>query len=183
MKYIKLYESFEDIHKICRKYDIRNYTINDDGSIDVDEYVNLGREGLSKLPLKFRNVSGDFYCDNNKIISFEGCPERVGGHFYCFENQLTSLEGCPNYIGYDFSCNENNIISFEGFPKHIGGVFNCYGNPIYEIWNLFYDKSNIEFFNDCDIIQDDVVILYRLNYFLDEIGKPTVKSVNKYKCV
>ncbi len=36
MKYLKLFESFEDIDKICKKYSIKNYTINTDGSIDVD---------------------------------------------------------------------------------------------------------------------------------------------------
>ena len=29
------------IEEICEKYNIRNYTINEDGSIDVDGYVNL----------------------------------------------------------------------------------------------------------------------------------------------
>mgnify|MGYP000489434140 CR=1 FL=1 len=35
MRYLRLFESFEDIDEICRKYIIRNYTINLDGSIDV----------------------------------------------------------------------------------------------------------------------------------------------------
>ena len=30
-----------DIDSICRKYNIRNYIINSDGSIDVDGDVNL----------------------------------------------------------------------------------------------------------------------------------------------
>ena len=140
----------EDIHKICKKYNIINYTINDDGSIDVDGDVNLRDRDLVKLPLKFRNVGGDFFCSYNN---------------------LTSFEGCPKYIGGDFFCHYNDIISFEGFPKHIGGNFYCDRNPIYEIWELFFDKSKIEFFNDCDIIQDRIVILDRLNYFLEEIRK------------
>ncbi len=37
MRYLKLFESFEDIDEICRKYRIENYTINSDGSIDVNE--------------------------------------------------------------------------------------------------------------------------------------------------
>ena len=39
MKYIKVFENFKtekDIHNICNKYGIINYTINKDGSIDVD---------------------------------------------------------------------------------------------------------------------------------------------------
>ena len=98
-------------------------------------------------------------------------------------NKLTSLEGCPERIGGGFLCSNNKLTSFEGFPKHIGDRFICSGNPIYEIWQLFKDKSKIEFFNDCDIIQDDVVILDRLNFFLEEIGKPTVNSVKGYKYI
>ena len=65
MKYLKLFENFEDIHKICEKYDIKNYTINGDGSIDVDGDVDLWNKGLDELPLKFNNISGDFICSLN----------------------------------------------------------------------------------------------------------------------
>ena len=35
MKYLKLFENYEDIHSICEEYGIENYTINDDESIDL----------------------------------------------------------------------------------------------------------------------------------------------------
>ena len=166
MKYLKLFESFDDIHDICKKYGITNYTINEDGSIDVNNSsslpVNFESKGLSELPLNFRNVDGSFTCSFNNLTSLKGCPERVGNNFIC---------------------TYNNIKSFEGFPKHIGGYFYVYGNPIEEILDLFEDKSKIEFFNDCDIIQDGVVILDRLNYFLEEIGQPTVNSVKGYEII
>jgi hypothetical protein len=64
MKYLKgykIFENHEDIHVICRKYRITNYIINDDGSIDVDGSVYLSyNRDLTKLPLNFRDVSGDF---------------------------------------------------------------------------------------------------------------------------
>ena len=53
MKYLKLFEAFEDINEICKKYNIKNYTINQDVSIDVNGYVDLYNIGLTKLPLKF----------------------------------------------------------------------------------------------------------------------------------
>ena len=40
MRYLKKYESHEDIDRICQKYDIKDYTINGDGTIDVNGYVN-----------------------------------------------------------------------------------------------------------------------------------------------
>ena len=92
MKYLKLYESFENIDDICKKYRITNYSINADGSIDVDGDVNISIE-LTKLPLKFRNVTGDFYYYSNQLTSLKGAPESVGGYFNCSANQLTSLDG------------------------------------------------------------------------------------------
>ena len=82
MKHIKLFESFndfpntkEEIDSICKKYHIIKYTINDDFSIDVEGSVDLRSKGLSKLPLKFNKISGDFYCDDNKLTTLEGAPK------------------------------------------------------------------------------------------------------------
>jgi hypothetical protein len=248
MKYLKLFENFneEDIHSICKRYGIRNYTINSDGSIDVYDDVNLFNKKLVKLPLKFNVVSGyfdcsynkltslegcpekissNFYCSNNKLTSLEGCPEKINGDFYCYGNYLTLLEGCPKKIGGNFSCFNNKLTSLKGCPKKIGGNFYCYNNlltsfehcpkgiygdfycfnnkitsfdylpfsidgnfvcrynPIYNIWKLFEDYSKIDFFNDCDPIREpDIIILDRLNFFLEKIGKQPVGEVEGYKC-
>jgi hypothetical protein len=74
-------ESKEDIDSICRKYNIRNYVVNEDGTVDVDGNVHLDNRGLTELPLKFRKVSGDFYCHINQLTSLEGSPREVGGDF------------------------------------------------------------------------------------------------------
>ena len=111
------------IKKICKKYGIENYTINDDVSIDVDGNVYLGLKGLNKLHLKFRNVSGGFYCFNNKLTLLEGCPESVGGDFYCHNNKLTSLVGCPESVGGNFDCSDNKITTFEHLPLLIGDFY------------------------------------------------------------
>ena len=39
MRYLKLFESFEDINEICKKYGIKDYIVNPDESIDVSEVV------------------------------------------------------------------------------------------------------------------------------------------------
>ena len=74
--------SEQEIHDICEKYDITNYTINPDGSIDVDGNVNLSYMGLTKIPIKFNKVSGYFDCSYNFITSLEGCPREVVGNFF-----------------------------------------------------------------------------------------------------
>jgi hypothetical protein len=109
------------VKRICRTYGIRNYTINSDGSIDIDGNVDLTYKISEKLLLKFGNVSGSFYCDNN---------------------------------------------------------------PIWYVWDLFRDHTKFEFFNDCDPIRENrVIILERLNFFLDYIGYSTVTGVKGYKCI
>jgi hypothetical protein len=200
------------IHKICKKYKIKNYTINDDLSIDVDSYVNLDNKKLYELPLKFRKVRQLFTCDNNNLTSLFGCPQWVGGEFSCVENNITSLEFCPRYVGRDFFCYDNKISSLEHFPDYIGDINNGYmnlcnnkiwsfkdipdnfkrdihldDNPIFNIWKLFLSSKDIEFFNECDIIREPetpdglpIVVLERLNYFLDVIGRPTVEKVEGY---
>ena len=181
MKYLKLYESFNEIESICKKYGIENYTINADGSIDVDGDVDLDNKGLTKLPLKFGKVSGTFYYRVNKLVSLEGAPKYVGGNFNCYGNQLTSLEGSPKHIAGDFDCSTNQLTSLEHFPKVVVGDIYLYNNPVNDIWLLFYNKDYIELFNDYDIIHDDEIIIDRLNDFLQEIGKPPVESVKGYK--
>jgi hypothetical protein len=130
MKHLKLFESFEDIDSICKKYCIENYTINSDGTVDVNGDVNLHNKGLTKLPLKFGRVTGYFYCDNNQLTTLEGSPQSVGGTFYCNDNQLTSLEGSPKAVGGEFSCDYNQLTSLEGAPQSVGGSFYCYQNKL-----------------------------------------------------
>ena len=74
----------KEIHDICKKYYIRNYKINPDGSIDVNGNVDLSYMGLTKIPLKFNKVNGWFDCSYNKLTSLEGCPKEVEWSFYCY---------------------------------------------------------------------------------------------------
>jgi hypothetical protein len=85
-------------------------------------------------------------------------------------------------VGGSFNCGFNKIETFEGLDFiNISGQFYCQGNPIYYIWILFRDHTKFEFFNDCDIIRENrVIILDRLNFFLDYIGEETVTGVKGY---
>ena len=136
MKYLKMFENFneEDIHAICKKYGIKNYTINDDGSIDVYNSVHIDSKKLKKLPLKFNKIDGDFYCNCNRLTSLKGCPKEVNGDFNCFINKLTSLKYCPKEVYGNFTCYSNKITSFDHLPFSIDGEFICGYNPIYNIW-------------------------------------------------
>jgi len=184
MKYLKLFESFDNIYDICEKYYIKNYTINPDGSIDVS-VVDLRYENLIKIPLKFNKVIF-FNCSFNNLTSLEGSPVETNKNFICSNNKLTSLEGCPKIIRGDFWCQNNNINSFEYFPSYVGGVFRCIDNPIYKVWDLFKDTTKIELLNDFDMFRDEdtdepTIVMDRLNDFLLTIGKPEVEKVKGYK--
>ena len=129
MKHLKLFEGFEDIDAICQKYGITNYTINSDGSIDVNS-VFLYDRGLHELPLKFNKVSGYFNCANNQLESLEGAPKWVGGNFNCANNLLTSLVGSPKWVGGSFDCDNNKLVTLEGAPKRVGTNFYCSNNQL-----------------------------------------------------
>ena len=104
MKHIKPYKIFESaspnfpttregVIQVCEKYEIKNYAINDDLSIDVDGGVNLNNRGLKYLPLIFNNVSGYLSCYYNNLVSLEGCPQKLGSYFDCSGNELKTLKG------------------------------------------------------------------------------------------
>jgi hypothetical protein len=133
MKYLRKYGLFEsntDIDSICKKYGIKNYTINGDGTVDVDGNVDLAYGKFSKLPLKFGRVTGRFSCHNIKLTTLDGCPKEVGGSFLCNDNQLTTLEGCPKEVGGSFYCSNNQLTSLEGCPREVGGYFDCGNNQL-----------------------------------------------------
>jgi len=124
-----LNESLEDIDSICRKWGIENYTVKD-GLVNVDGYVHLDCKNLTKLPLKFGEVTGYFECSRNQLTSLEGAPTRVGGDFNCYGNQLTSLEGAPTRVGGDFNCSNNRLTSLEGAPEVVENNFYCFNNKL-----------------------------------------------------
>ena len=197
MKYLKLFENHQtesEVAKICEQYRIVNWTLNSDGLVDVDGHVNLngkvlytiGRYSLEKLPLKFGTVTGYFLCNNNKLTTLEGAPHTVGNSFGCDGNKLTSLEFAPKSVGEHFWCNYNNIRSFEGLVNIVGNFYSS-DNPVWEICEIInpidnkWDNEKMEFFNDLDIIRGEEIAIDRFNFFLEEMGLPTVESVKGYK--
>ena len=147
----------EEIDSICQKYSIENYTINDDGTVDVDDDVYLYNKGLTKLPLKFGKVSGFFNCSKNQLTSLKGAPYYVGRYFDCSRNNLTTLEDGPKTIIGDYYCNGNSLVNFKGFPEDFDGYVNFDGNPVNKILiNIPYNKSDkfIYWCNEYDAIDE-----------------------------
>ena len=201
MKYLKLYENFiqsdSEIHKLCKEYGIENYTINN-GLVDVDGDVDLSGKGLTKLPVKFGNVSGIFNCQNNQLTSLEGAPQSVGGdRFNCNNNQLTSLEGCPKEVGNTFDCSINNIYRLDFLPNYKGALY-ISKTPFNRVWKLIENSIEMDYtlfdhfienniFRDPGYQGDDsglpIIILDRLNDFLDMCKLTNVEEVEGYTCI
>jgi hypothetical protein len=123
-------ELLDWVTQICDKYEIEGWTLNSKGLIDVDRRVNLDNKSLTRLPLRFGEISVDFWCSFNQLTSLEGSPSSVGRNFSCTRNQLTSLEGGPNLVGGDFMCSRNYLITLEGSPQEVGGDFSCFNNEL-----------------------------------------------------
>jgi len=115
---------------VYEKFGISNYKENADGTVDVDDDVDISQNELEKIPIKFGKVSGSFYCSSNQLTTLEGAPKSVGLDFVCGFNQLTTLEGAPKSVGLDFVCSSNQLTTLEGAPRKVGGSFYCDGNPV-----------------------------------------------------
>ena len=136
MKHIKPYKIFESaspnfpttrdgVIELCREYEIENYTINDDLSIDTDGSIDLSELPLDYLPLRFNYIGNSFECDASGLKTLEGCPKTVEGNFSCSHNNLETLKGSPQTVGGDFNCSGNEFLSLEGCPQTVGGGFDC----------------------------------------------------------
>ena len=110
-----------DAEKVKERVDeiLSRSTKNLDGSIDVDGDVDLYSLKLTKLPLKFNKVSGNFECSNNKLTSLEGGPKEVKGNFWCGSNKLTSLKGAPKIVNGLFDCWKNTVQFTEEDVKKV----------------------------------------------------------------
>jgi hypothetical protein len=172
MKHLRKYKIFEsntEIDTICKKYNIKNYTINSDNSVDVDGDADFWGKKLKSIPLNFNIVNGYFDCGSNQLTSLKGCPVRVGNEFYCNYNRLTSLQYSPQYmengdfycrsnkieslqyctelIRGNFYCSYNKLTSLEHHPTVYGGFY-CRDNQINTFENFYYYKEDIEFWGN-----------------------------------
>ena len=144
MKAIELFETKQSKKELDRllktHFRIRGkIEYHNDGSISVTGDVSLTDIGNAHLPVRFRKVSGHFYCDDSKLTSLEGSPQEVGDYFSCSGNNIISLKGGPKKVGSDLYCDRTKITSLEGAPEYVGGYFYCGNTPFYE--QLIVDEN------------------------------------------
>lgn len=111
------------IKQILDRHGIEGYTINPDGTVDVNGNVNFSNHNIPSIPVQFGHVTGSFECSNTPITSLAGCPHTVGDKFYCYSTEIISLAGSPHTVGARFDCSSTRIKSLSGvhkIVKHIG---------------------------------------------------------------
>lgn len=163
----------KEVEGVLKYLKFKNYTINDDLSVDVDGDVVKNATG-KLIPIKFGKVNGNFkwsdptlYRKGDGLISLRNSPEEVGGEFYCGHNNLTSLDGAPEKVDGDFFCNDNNLISLKGAPKHLKGSFNCNDNNLTSLEGApkqvdsFFCQNNAKQFTE-----DEVRAVCDVKYFV-----------------
>lgn len=132
----------EDIKIWLDNMKIKNYIINSDLTIDVNEDVSLQNKNLSSLPIQFGEVGGSFYIFKNNLTSLKGTPYIVNNIFDCSNNQLTSLLDGPQKVKQGYICTHNQLTSLEGVAQNIGDILNIQSNHITTLKNI---KTNIVF--------------------------------------
>ena len=138
MKYLKNWQVFESVNELT-EYQIRWLDNCSKGGWNFDSTTGLV------------NCDGDFVCRNHKLTDFLGIRfGEIKGSFYCDNNQLASLEGAPLTVGGNFCCDNNQLHSLEGAPLTVGGVFSCDNNPVSKssfvrIWELMMEHKDYGF--------------------------------------
>src|SRR5574343_481369 len=85
------------------------------GLVDVDGDFICSNKGLSDfLGIEFGDISQNFNCSCNELVSLNGAPQKVSGNFYCSRNPLVSLKGAPQRVDGWFDCSNNKLVSLEG---------------------------------------------------------------------
>ena len=109
-----------------KKYNIKNYTINDDWTIDAKK-VFINNYKSSELPnyIIFNNVNDFTFYNCKNLTSLKGCPVKCK-YFKCSDTSIKTLEGAPKECE-EFICSHcEYLISLEGAPKECI-KFDCSG--------------------------------------------------------
>lgn len=108
------------IEKILDNFNIKNYTINSDETIDVDGSVNLSFKNIHKLEIQFNKVMGNFSISGNPLTTMKGFPKYIEGILNCNLTCLETLEYFPEYVGDYSFLNYLDLKSLDGYT----GSFN-----------------------------------------------------------
>ena len=137
------------IKKWLEEFEISQYTINDNLTVDVNDHVDISYCHLKKIPIQFGVINGSFNCSHNKLTTLKGAPFIVRGLFncsfnllkdlsyspkeaqnlICSNNKLTTLKGAPQDL-VNMYCEKNRLTNLEGAPAKIHNTLDVSDNEI-----------------------------------------------------
>jgi hypothetical protein len=186
MGYIKLFEGFQSKSKVaqfCLEYNIRDWSINSEGLVDVNGDVKLYNSGLNKIPIKFGKIIGYFDCSNNELKSLEGSPHTVVGDFDCSNNELKSLEGCTHTVGGNFYCQYNQLTIINDELEFVE-YFDISYNPIDEVFKLFPDFKSFKYSLDYNYLRyPNQIVKNRFEEACEEAGISLPQKIKGYEYI
>jgi hypothetical protein len=179
------------MEELCNKYGINDYTINEDGFVNVDGSVDLNNCNLTEIPIKFGRINGDFKCAFNRLVNLKNSPTYVYKNFYCNGNYLTTLFEGPKVVNGEYWCSRNNLKDIQGFPESFQSDLYIVMNPICEILNIVPEKKRVRFIywlNEHKTIRNrDTIIQSRLEEALCSLGVEELITIdfnfNNYKVI
>lgn len=84
------------------------------GNIILSDKKDETGNQLTKIPIKFEKVLGNFICKNMGLTSLNNAPTTVTGDFDCSNNSLKNLFGGPEYVYGTYYAMNNVIESLKG---------------------------------------------------------------------
>ena len=107
MKMLPFIKDKKFIQEWLDYYEIKNYTIQDDGTVDVDGNVYIHGRKLTDIMVKFGKVTGDFIIIKTELSNMNNLPTDCP-HIVLDDNNIRTIKNIP-YNCWDLSLNDNKI--------------------------------------------------------------------------
>lgn len=141
------------------------YDVNPDLTVSVRGSVKFMDEKVDRLPVRFREVTGNFDCSYSSLVTLDGAPVKLGGNLIVEECELVTLEyspsavqsfkaasglrtetlsGGPATVTKDYDCSNGSLKSLHGAPQVVPGMFDARNNPLETLKGLPLQVGNLE---------------------------------------
>jgi hypothetical protein len=208
LHYQELYLLKKRVKAKCDELRIKNYTINDDGTVDVNGDLNIyliqdriKKDEQNSILINFNKISGDVDISlrwGNWTRMFRG---RVGqlpftfnevtGNFHANHNMLETLIGCPKKVGGCFDVRSNRLRTLEGSPETVGGNFDVSDNDLKTLEGLSpridgtldFNSNKItsfDYYTDCKLTRNGIEDnpIYLVLYIVLKRGRIGIKDLS-----
>lgn len=80
------------LESFWRKIRELDFSITDDGKIDLVYGFTWTETSITNLPIYFNVVGHSFEISHNKLTSLDGCPKEVGGDYWVGKHNIKFSE-------------------------------------------------------------------------------------------